>query len=185
MEMRKRVSICIVLVYLVLTMAVCVDPPVIQGLSPFNPAPVGESLLTKVEIGEGYSSFVESHDVKITVLKIVRGEKAWDLIKAENVSNEPPKVGFEYLLARIRFEYSSKEASGDKSYQLREDQFTATSTDGKEYENPSVEQPKPRVNSRVYPGDSLEGWVAFLVAKDDPKPLMIFGRYGTIWFQLY
>ena len=50
----------------------------------------------------GYSSFAESHDVKITVLKIVRGEKAWELIKEESVSNRPLKNGFEYLLAHIK-----------------------------------------------------------------------------------
>ena len=100
--MRKRVIISFVLVYLVLMMTVYVDPPITPGLSPFNPALIGKSLLTKVEIGEGYSSFVESYDVKITALEIIRGEKAWELIQEESISNRQLKNGFEYLLTHIK-----------------------------------------------------------------------------------
>jgi hypothetical protein len=46
--------------------------------------------------------------------------------------------------------------------------------------------PKPELSGMLYPGDSLEGWIVFLVAIDDKTPLMTFGNnYNRAWFKLY
>ena len=190
--MKGRVIIGFILACLVLTMAVCVKTATAQGQSPSNPAPVRMPIMTAIECGEGYTSF-ELYDMRINLLEIVRGEKAWDLIKQTSASNKPPKVGCEYILARIRFEFSSRGSPQECIHQLRPEEFTALSADGKEYETPSVVPPKPELSGRLRSGHSLEGWVVFLVAKDDSKPLMAFdpasggamSRGKVIWFQLY
>jgi len=148
--------------------------------------------MTAIECGEGCTS-LELYDMKINLLEIVRGEKAWERIKEMSPSNEPPEVGFEYILVRIRFEFSSRGSPRECIHELRPEQFTAISEDGKEYETPPVMPPKPELNGSLRSGDFLESWVAFLVAQDDRKPLRTFdpasggaiSRGKVTWFQLY
>jgi hypothetical protein len=162
------------------------------GLSPFNPASVGVPINTIIECGTGYTSH-ELYDTKITLLQVLRGEKAWERIKAASTSNESPNVGFEYILVHIRFEYFARGSPGDCSHELSGAQFTAFSGDGMQYETPSVEPPNPKLGGKLYSGDSAEGWLAFQVEQDDSKPLMTFTAEpagaiehgGGIWFQLY
>jgi hypothetical protein len=181
--MRKRIIIGCILAYLVLTMAVCVETPTAQDYSPFNPAPVGVPVTATVECGDPYAAS-ELYNLKITVQEIIRGKEALKRIKAASMSDQPTKADSEYILARIRFEFFARGAPGDKDYDLREDQFVAVSSDGREYDAPSIVQPKLILSSRLHSGDSLEGWLAFQVAQDDNKPLMLFNR-GGIWFKLY
>ena len=190
--MISRMTIGCILACLVITMAVCDETARAQGNSPHNPQPVGVPLTAIVECGAGYTSH-ELYDTKITVLEIVRGEKAWERVKEASLSNEPPKGGFEYILARIRFEYFARGFPGECSHELRPEQFTAVSANGKEYKALSVVPPKPELSGRLHSGDSLEGWVAFLVAQEDSKTLMTFTadvggailHGGGVWFQLY
>jgi hypothetical protein len=153
-----------------------------------NAAPVGTTLEGIMVIwvnleAPGYGN-MESYNVKVTILEIVRGEKAWEQIKAADTSNKPPNAGFEYILARIRFGYYAK-GSGNTPYTMKPGDFTALSADKRGYEIPSTVPPKPELIGRVFsPGDSYEGWVPFLVAKNDNKPLMLYAPV-VMWFQLY
>ncbi len=163
-------------------------PPAIEA------HPIGVPVATIVEFGDQYLGGDELYDAKITVLQVVRGEKAWDLVKEASASNQPPKPGFECLLARVRFEFSARTSPSHYSYAINGSQFTATAADSKEYEASSLAaQPNPELNGTLKPGDSLEGWVAFLVPRNDDRPLMVFRedvgtvshRGGGTWFQLY
>jgi len=157
-----------------------------QDRIPVDPTPLATPLVTAVQIGDGYGNLDQPFDVRITVLEVHRGDKAWVLIRDASESNQPPKAGFEYLLVRIRFEYLAKTGN----YTASMDSFLATSEDGKEYETPSIKLPKPAFGGRLYPEDSLEGWIVFLVSRDDHKPLMTFHQTGIqgpgrVWFQLH
>jgi hypothetical protein len=66
---------------------------------------------------------------------------------------------------------------------LNEEEFTAISSEGKEYKTPSVVLLNPKLRGRLSSGDFVEGWATFLVGMDDNKPLLTFGR--SIWFRLY
>lgn len=145
--------------------------------------PVGLALTITIQSGDSYSSYAETYAAQITVLQIIRGEGAWSLIKEASASNKPPKPDSEYLVARIRFSYSSKTAPGDKSYLLRENMFSAFSEDGAEYDPVSIVYPKANLDAKLYPGDTVEGWVAFMVTQKDLKPSMTFGSIHR--FQLY
>ncbi len=136
--------------------------------------PVGVPLSTTISFGDEYTNSVELYDAKITVLEIVRGSKAWDLIKKAAASNPKPKPGFEYLLVRIRFEFSARSTPGDKTYALAENQFSAMSAAGIEYVSPSVSKLEPKLNGALRSGESLEGWLALSVAEEDKKPILIF-----------
>jgi hypothetical protein len=149
-------------------------------------APIGTARKVALFVGEGYVTEAESVEATITVLELVRGEKAWELVRNASLSNKPADIGFEYAAARIRFQLGANGAVGNRSYGIREEQFAWVSSSGNQYETPAIVQPKPALNGRLYSGDSLEGWVAFLVSVEDKKPLMSFGNnYRRYWFRLY
>jgi hypothetical protein len=169
----------------------------VPGYSPHNPTPVGLSAVARIEYNTGYIFQVtRAYEAKITLLEIVRGENAWERIKAADSSNRPPGAGFEYILARIRFELFLIEDVDRKGYELRTWRFIAVSSDGKYYDTSGflpVAPQEPELSADLRPGDSCEGWTVFLVREDDDKPLMNFGRaalsnddgYPGVWFQLY
>ncbi|HXQ26867.1 MAG TPA: DUF4352 domain-containing protein [Candidatus Acidoferrales bacterium] len=179
---------------LVLSAWLCV--PALSGqTSPAAHAqPLGVPLIYLIGFGDQYLGGDELYDAKITVLQVVRGEKAWEIVKGASSSNKLPGAGFEYLLARIRFEFSARTSPSHYRYTIEEGQFTATGSDGNEYEAASpAEPPKPRLSGTLAPGSALEGWIAFQVPRSADKPLMIFQedvgsvihRGGGAWFRLY
>ncbi len=163
-----------------------------KGFSPFSPAPVGLQLESIIECGFGYRPH-EKYDIKITLLEVLRGNKAWELIKSASAASKPPKDNYEYILARIKFDYYARGAPGDCVHELRQEEFTAFSAGGKQYEAASSVPPKPELTGKLSSGDSLEGWLVLEVEQSESKPLLRFvasvGRAveqgGQVWFQLY
>jgi hypothetical protein len=168
----------------VLSTIILIEISTAQGQSSSSPTPLGVTAATTVDDPNIFDPSPPC-DVKLTILKTVRSGKAWDIIRELNGSNKLPKHGFEYILALVRFEYYPRvDLSRGKSFEMKEDEFTAASADGKWYESPSITLPKPRLKTKLSPGESSEGWVAFEVPQDDNNPRMFFAR-GNIWFQLY
>lgn len=166
------------------------------GNSHLNPAPVGVAVKTIVERGDAYSG-AEFCDVEITVIEVMRGEKAGERVKAQGIAGEPLKAGFEYLLANIRFAYSRRGVGfGDGTYKVSEGQFIIVSADGMtEYEVPPVlKQPeKQLIELPMQSGDTLEGWIVLQAPENVKEPLLafkrqhteaIYGVRGYIWFKL-
>ncbi len=137
--------------------------------------PLGRTLTTIIIFGDQYDGGDELYDAKITVVQVVRGEKAWEMLKAISTSNPPPKAGFEYLLARVRFEFSARTSPSHYNYTIDETQFTAINADGAAYAAaPIAEAPMPDLQGTLKPGDSLEGWITFIVPRANRQPLMLF-----------
>jgi hypothetical protein len=180
---------------LICQMALCASALIGQTRASTTDAhPIDVPVTTIIEFGDQYLGGDELYDAKITVLQVARGEKAWGIVKEASTSNPLPKPGYEYLLARVRFEFAARTSPSHYNYSIDGSQFVATATDGQEYESPSLaEQPKPSLTGTIKPGDSLEGWVVLLVPRKDDRPLMVFRedvgsvihRGGGTWFQLY
>ena len=147
--------------------------------------PLGRTLTTIITFGDQYNGGDELYDAKITVIQVVRGEKAWQKLKAISTSNPVPKSGFEYLLARIHFDFSARASPSHYNYTLDESQFSATNADGTAYAPARVtQQPIPNLNGTIKSGNSLEGWVTFVVPKKDRKPLMLFrANVGSVFHE--
>jgi hypothetical protein len=143
------------------------------GSGPSNPVPKGTTLAGIIECGEGYTSH-ELYDVKITLAEIVRGEEAWKRLKEAGESNKPANPGFDYALARFKFEYYARGNPGTCIHPLSPDQFTAYSSNGEDYRNPAVVAPKPELRKGLKSGDIFEGWVAFLIPQQDKAPLISY-----------
>ena len=145
-----------------------------------------------VELGSVYSNI---YDIAITVLESVRGNGAMDRLKAADPAVSPPPAGFEYVLARIKFEHKGRAVTDTLTFPLGDDplQWVALASDLTEYGGISVKVPDPALVGRVKPGSSTEGWVAFAVEQKDRAPLMVFdpdtggatGRGRTLFFKLY
>ncbi len=165
-------------------MAVFFEDSAARGQSFSSPTPLGVTAATTVDNQDIFDPSPPC-DVKITVLEIARAAEAWDLLREAGTSNKPPEPSFEYVLARVRFEYYAREGTPrEKTYDLKEDELIAASADGKWYEIPAIVTPKPELKAKLHSGESSEGWTVFLVPGADNKPLMFFQR-GGIWFQLY
>lgn len=166
-------------------------PAQAPGSAPSAPAASGATLSGIVECGEGYTSH-ELYDMRITLVEVLRGEKAWELIKDADKTNKPADPGFDYVLARVKFEYSARGTPGLCVHKLSPEQFTAYSSKGEDYRNASIVMPKPEMRKSLKSGDSFEGWVAFLIPKQDKAPLMSYSadpggavvHAGTKWFLL-
>jgi hypothetical protein len=159
------------------------------GSSPSSASPVGLPVETIIECGKGYVSH-ELYDAKITVLEIVRGAKAFDRLKETVKGTTPAENGFEYLLARVRFEYSARGLPGDCIHELKEEQFIAVSPRGDAYKVISL---IPRaLKGMIRAGESQEGWAGFIIPSGDNNPLMFFAvkvsgavdHGGNVWFKL-
>jgi hypothetical protein len=146
-----------------------------QVRSILDPHPIGRPVTTTITFGDAYATAIETYDAKITVIEALRGDSAWVLLEKQHASNRKPGSGYEYVLARIRFEFAARGKPGDKIYDLREDQFVAFSSDGStQYPPSNTVPPKPRLSGTLHSGDSAEGWIVFIVARNDPKPLTAF-----------
>ena len=166
-------------------------PAQTPGSSPAVPASTGVTLTGIVECGQGYTSH-ELYDMKITVVEVVRGEEAWKRIREANPSNKAAEPGFEYVLARVKFEYYARGTPGLCIHNLSPQQFSACSSDGQDYPIADVVSPKPEMRKTMKSGETVEGWIAFSVSKQDNAPLMTYSadqggaivHGGAKWFVL-
>jgi hypothetical protein len=175
-------------------MAVAFSLPVMaQVNNSTNPAAIASPVRSMIELGSVYTNI---YDITITVLETVRGKEAMDRLKAASADNKMPPAGFEYILARVKFEHKGRAVSDNLAFDLGTEPLQWIALTGKdltEYDHVSVTVPKPALVGMVKPGSSMEGWVAFAVDSQDSKPIMVFdpdtggatGRGRTLFFKLY
>ncbi len=188
----KNKLVMSMVVLLVLTAAASLHPAIAQDNSSTNAAAIGSRVRSMVELGSVYTNI---YDIAVTVLETVRGKDAMEKLKAASADNKAPATGFEYVLARIKFEFKGRAVSDNLLFDLGDAplQWVALAVDLTEYPRVSVMMPKPALAGRVKPGQSVEGWVAFAVDQKDSKPVMVFdpdtggatGRGRTLFFKLY
>jgi hypothetical protein len=182
----------VLIIALLVAMTAASLPSMAQDNTPKNPAPIGSPVRSMIELGSVYTNI---YDITITVLEAVRGNDAMDRLKAASADNKTPVEGFEYVLARIKFDFKGRYVSDTLSFDLGDEplQWVALSGgDFTEYDRVSVTVPKPALVGRIKPGDSMEGWVVFAVKQSDGKPVMVFdpdtggatGRGKTVFFKL-
>ena len=191
--MKNKLATFMVIL-LVTATAASLHPAVAQDNSSTNPAAIGSRVRSMVELGSVYSNI---YDIAITVLETVRGDEAMKRLKAASASNPAPAAGFEYILARVKFELKGRSVSDNLAFTLGNEplQWVALASDLTEYPGVSdkVKAPEPALAGTVKPGGSMEGWVAFAVEKSDSEPVMVFdpdaggatGRGRTLFFKLY
>ena len=153
-----------------------------MGQSHEEATPVGGSINTQINCSKNAGG-IEVYDATISLLEVLRGKKAWELIKKADPSNKKTDSGKEYILARISFKMVARGAPGDKNFDLdRPLQFTAFSEEFEEYETADIVLPQPALKRTVFADQYAEGWIALLVNRKDKRPLLMFDpSSGGAW----
>ena len=145
-----------------------------------NPAPIG--------VAQAISStgIAGEYNAKVTVLSSERGESAWTKIKASNKYNEKAPDGKEYVLVKVKIAVDN--IKNDGAVRLNSRMFEAFTANDEQYEKIHVTGPDPTLSGDIYSGSSAEGYIVFLVDKDDKGAKISFGRKydgtGGIWFKI-
>lgn len=189
--MRKKIT-AFTLILFTLALAFCFRTALAQYNSSTNPATIGTPVRSMVELGSVYSNI---YDITITVIETLRGKEAMNILKKADRENSKPPKGQEYILARVKFEMKGRSVTDTLSFDLGDNplQWVALASDLTEYPKARVKVPEPALMGTVKSGDSLEGWVAFMVDRKDTEPVMVFdpdsggatGRGRTLFFKLY
>lgn len=113
-----------------------------------NPIPIGQ----KAKIGSNW---------EITILEIV--PDAWSIIEAENMFNEPPEEGYQYVMAKVQVSYIGEE-SGTPWVDLS---LRYLGSDGNSYSEGVGVVPKAFSDiGEQFPGATAEGNVGWAVPVD-------------------
>ena len=157
-----------------------------------SPAARGEPVKSIVQIGPMNTN---NYDVTITLLQTVRGKQAMQMLQQADPDSKPPKAGFEYVLARVRFQLQGRAVSDIGAFVLGDSpfQWVAYSADFDQYDNVAVTPPEPALRGPVKSGETKEGWLAFAVEQKEKQPIMTFdpssggatGRGNILFFKLY
>jgi len=135
--------------------------PTLQPGTRDNPVPLGQSL----ELVKDNDTFF-----KVTILEVIRGDQAWQMIYQTNMFNDPPEEGKEYILAKVRVEYTNSTVP-NKTLSISTWNFGTTSNN-QVFEELFIVNPSPELDVELYPGGVGEGYISGIVFKDDAGALI-------------
>lgn len=124
------------------------------GLERSNPAPLGETVITD--------------NWELTITEVVRGIEALTLVQQANQFNDPPDPGMEYVAIKVRVRNISTD---DKPEDISDSSFRLVDNSNIEFDLPSIVEPDPALDIRLYPDGEYEGWVV-LQASDGGSDLI-------------
>lgn len=162
------------------------------GYVPDDPAPLKTELTKTINmsIALGYEDEPTEgtmYEIKMAVVDIRRGEKAWELLK--NIEgNQPAPEGYDYIIAELSLRFTAVASSTRwfEQYEFVVDrsEFQAQSPDGTDFEIPDAQPPEPAMRGSIIGGQTMEGWLVFLVPKTELKPYLDYTK-ENLYFRLY
>lgn len=157
-----------------------------------DPAAPGEAVRTVVQLGPMNTS---NYDATITLLETLRGKAALDRLTAVDANVKAPEPGYEYLLARVRFQLEGRAVSDQEVFVLGASpfQWLANSANFRQYDSTQATPPVPALSGPLRAGQAKEGWLVFEVEQQEDKPVLTFdpssggatGRGNLVFFKLY
>lgn len=145
-----------------------------------NPHPVGET-----------ASVIKGGELKfeMTVTQVLRGDAAFQKIRAANQFNDPAPAGFEWTVSLINVAYTGEDAG---VLEMDEWDFgVVTGGRALTYSDTTGYSPcclEPSLDFTLYQGGEADGWIALPVRVDDENPLMVVGMSsggeGGVFFSL-
>ncbi len=145
-----------------------------------NPAP-----LNTIQTYSFISDYSTDYSASIRVMETTRGERAAEIIKSNNMFNDEPKAGYEYVIVKVAFSLLSAEE--DTAIHANYYDFDFYSANNEEYEFVSVVL-DDKLDKKLYAGGNTEGYVVGMVKQDDPNPKLAYGLdyngKNGVWFAL-
>ena len=141
-----------------------------------QPAPIGAA------VRYDGSSYMNKAVTDLTVVEVIRGAQALQMIRSWNTFNPHPANGEEYIVILVRA--AAVAAQTGVQAEVYDYDFTLISADGAEYEY-AYAADSPQELTALYEGASCEGYVVGLVKEDD-SPLMVYLKDSDtpLWFDL-
>lgn len=131
--------------------------PTEAGMDPGQPVLLGEIATTE--------------DWQVTVLDIISGEEAWQMVLDANQFNDPPQEGMGYLVVRVRLGYIGFDEHGAFA---RDGMFTVVDSSGTVYETARVVDPEPEMFFEIFTGGEVEGMLVFQLPVDQGGRVLKF-----------
>jgi hypothetical protein len=122
-----------------------------------DPASVGDILITQ--------------DWEFSVVEIIRGDEAWQMVQEANQFNDAPEEGMEYIATNIRVRNISTD---DRAQNIDGSFFKTTGDANVLYDQAFVVDPNPPLDIWLYPGGEFGGWVVLQAAIDETGVVIIF-----------
>jgi len=147
-----------------------------------NPAPLGESVVFSIT-----AAGIPQHKVSLTMTDVITGSKAWSIIYAENMFNDPPQKGYQYVLAKFSMTYLEDLTELDEPISYSRYHFDSATADFSISDTPSVVTPEPAFDARLFEGASSSGWVVFEVKENETSYAVfnpVYSYSNVIWFEL-
>ncbi|HOZ37397.1 MAG TPA: hypothetical protein PLH64_01485 [Anaerolineaceae bacterium] len=132
------------------------------GMHRSSPIPFNEKLVTE--------------DWEMTILEVVRGEAAWNLVLEANRYNEPPADGYEYIALKLQVRNIG---TVDDSSSIDGYSFNITGSSNILHDLPSIVEPEPELDIDLYPGGEYEGWVVFQSIIGETNLMLAFQESWT------
>ncbi len=114
---------------------------------------------------------VITEDWEMSVVEVIRGPEAWNMVLAANQFNDPPADGFEYVAIKV---YVHNIGTKDEATDINKYSFNTTGSAGILHDVPSVVEPEPALSVSLYPGGEFEGWIIMLAAVNETDLILIF-----------
>ncbi len=152
-----------------------------------NPAPIGTTQTVKLSTNDAEWNVID-YTANVVIEEVKRGAEAWEVLKNANAFNSEPKEGKEYIL--IKTKISVNGLPDDLSANISQAMFNFYSTDFTKYNeiNFCVMPDNKNINTNVYNGGTVEGYVCKEIVLNDVTPTVAFGQdvfgNGGIWFSL-
>jgi hypothetical protein len=126
---------------------------------------------------------------EMTVTQVLRGDAAFQKIRAANQFNDSAPAGFEWTVSRINVAYTGEDAGvlemDEWNFGVVTGGRVLTYADTMGYSPCCLEPP---LDFTLYQGGEADGWIALPVRVDDENPLMAVGMgsggEGGIFFSL-
>ncbi len=131
------------------------------GLSVDHPAPL--------------TGTVGSPNFEYSIIEVLRGEEAWDMVEAASPFNKQPEdASLEYILVKMHIRSLE---SNDQTLSIDPSHIDGViGSGGVLYEQPSildVKNPKPLFQAELAPSDEAEGWVTVLALKGETGLVLV------------
>ncbi|MCA9995272.1 MAG: hypothetical protein KDE56_05980 [Anaerolineales bacterium] len=131
------------------------------GSSRRNPLPATTELITR-------------NDWEVVVLEQLRGEAAWEQIRAANSNNQPPPTGEEYLLLKLWVKNNSSDLD-EQSLGLH---VTGNALKTHYSFDSDVVEPDPQLDTYL-PGNSESiGWEAYRIQRDEGNLMLMLDDWS-------
>ncbi|EJS72677.1 hypothetical protein [Bacillus cereus] len=104
--------------------------------------------------------------VELSILEVIRGDQAFEILKKENQFNEAAPEGKEWVLVKIKGKVTDAETQ-DHEYDLFGSSFKLVSNDGHVYNNDQYAVTPNELQQKLYKGAEGEGYISQLVNTGD------------------